>query len=58
MIFNFLESLGKVLQLMYYHKVMIHNLTKPINTNMQAYSKQEQSNMGHLLFLYILNYQA
>ena len=36
---------------MYYHKVMIHNLTKPINSNMQTYSEYEQSNTGKLLFL-------
>jgi len=39
MIFSFLKSLIKVLQLMYYHKVMIHNLTRPINLILQAYSE-------------------
>jgi len=39
MIFNFLESLRKVLQLMYFHQVMIHTLTEPINSNMQNYSE-------------------
>ena len=58
MLFRFLGSLRKVIQLIYCHQGMIHNLTDPINTNMQAYSKQEQSNMGHLLFLYLLNYQV
>ena len=51
MIFNFLESLIKVPQLMYFHQVMINNITEPINTNMQAYSEWEQSNTEHLLFL-------
>ena len=36
---------------MYYHKVMIHNLTKPINSSMQDYSELEQSNTVYLLFL-------
>ena len=53
MLFSFLKILRKVLQLFYYHQGMIHNLTEPINTNMQAYSEYEQSNIGHLLFLYI-----
>ena len=51
MIFSFLKSLIKVLQLMYYHQVMIHNLTKPINSIMKDYSELEQSNTVHLLFL-------
>ena len=50
MIFSFLKSLIKLIQLMYYHKVMIHNLTKPINSSMQDYSGLEQSNTVHLLF--------
>ena len=51
MLFSFLKKLKKAIQLMYCHQVMIHNLTDPINSNMQAYSKEEQSNTGHLLFL-------
>ena len=31
---SFLKSLRKVLKLMYCHQAMIHNLTKPINSNM------------------------
>ena len=51
MLFIFLKSLRKVIQLMYGHQVMIHNIIEPINTNMQAYLEQEQSNTWHLLFL-------
>ena len=51
MLFSFLEILRKLLQLIYCHEGMIHNLTEPINTNMQAYLEQEQSNTWHLLFL-------
>ena len=39
MLFSFLERLQKVLQLIYCHQGMIHKLTEPINTNMQAYSE-------------------
>ena len=34
MLFSFLKILREVLQLMYRHKVMIHNLIESINTNM------------------------
>ena len=51
MLFSFLKSLKKVIQLIYCHQGMIHNLAEPINTNMQAYLEYEQSNIGHLLFL-------
>jgi len=46
-----MESLWKVLQLIYVHPGMIRNLTEPNNINMQTYSEYEQSNAGHLLFL-------
>jgi len=39
MLFSLMESLGKVLQLIYFHLGMILNLTKPNNTNMQIYSE-------------------
>ena len=51
MIFIFLKSLRKVLKLMYCHQAMIHNLTKPINSNIRDYSEYEQDNTGNLLFL-------
>jgi len=50
-LFSLMESLWKVLQLIYFHPGMIHNLTEPNNINMQTYSEYEQSNIGHLLFL-------
>jgi len=53
-----MESLWKVLQLIYFHQGMIHNLTEPNNINMQAYSEYEQSNTGHLLFLELLIYHS
>jgi len=51
MLFRFFKSLRKVIQLIYCYQGMIHNLTEPINTNMQAYSEYEQSNTGQLSFL-------
>jgi hypothetical protein len=39
MLFSFLKVLRKVLQLIYCHQGMIHNLAEPINTNMHAYSE-------------------
>ena len=42
MLFSFLKILIKVLQLIYYHQVMIHNLAEPINTNIQAYLGAKQ----------------
>jgi len=46
-----MEILWKVLQLIYFHPGMIHNLTEPKYINMQTYSEYEQSNTEHLLFL-------
>jgi len=39
-----MESLWKILQLIYFHPGMIPNLTEPNNTNMQIYSELEQGN--------------
>jgi len=49
-----MESLWKVLQLIYFHPGMIPNLSALNNINMQTYSEYEQSNTGQLLFLLLL----
>ena len=58
MLFSFLKILIKALQLMYCHKVVIHNLTEPNKFKHAGLFRIGAKQHRAFVILYLLNYQA